>query len=124
MMIYLKLQHLNPHLLFGNLNFIILFQAQKETLAHSVKAVNQFVQFLVGTAGFQINLCSIGRIQNIDFMTQIGNRTGKYSGQENCQDKSKQCAEQENSQVTDDSVMKSMSDFFVASEQYATGQYY
>ena len=69
LMIYLKLQHLNPHLLFSNLNFIILFQAQKETLAHSVKAVNQFVQFLVGTAGFQINLCSIGRIQNIDFMT-------------------------------------------------------
>ena len=69
MMIYLKLQHLNPHLLFGNLNFIILFQTQKETLAHSVKAANQFTQFLIGTAGFQINLCSIGRIQNIDFMT-------------------------------------------------------
>ena len=69
MMIYLKLQHLNPHLLFGNLNFIILFQAQKETRLIPLKLFNQFVQFLVGTAGFQINLCSIGRIQNIDFMT-------------------------------------------------------
>ena len=59
MMVDLKLKHLDAHLLFCDLGFIIFTQAGGETAGKTVKAEDQLPQLLIGTAGSNVHLTAL-----------------------------------------------------------------
>ena len=75
-MIYLKLQHLNPHLLLCQMNFIILLNAVGQMMMQIIKAMNQFPQFFIGDVGVQAVWFIIFQVKGIDLLAKDRNGPG------------------------------------------------